>query len=344
LSPIPRDKRLGFDYWKACECTHDYHHSLYYEGDDTTPKYWPGYDAFAQTEDACEFIRASAKRPDPFLLCLSLGPPHFPLQTAPAEFRDRYRTRDITLRANVPSEKGGEATEGLRGYYAHMAALDTCFASLFRCLDKLGIADDTILVFLSDHGDMMLSQGLTTKLHPWDESVRVPLLIRYPRRLGRKGRRLSVPFGMPDLMPTLLALAGLPIPDSVEGSDRLRHTTVASLIMLPVPITEARRYGFAEYRGLRTERYTYVRSIHGPWLLYDNRKDPFQKHNLVADTPLRARLDSQLGAELRRRHDDFLPARRYLEDAGLTGYKEVNEPVGQSRSPWGDWESTDQGA
>jgi arylsulfatase A-like enzyme len=57
LAYIPPEKRFGFDYWKACECTHDYNKSLYYEGKDQTPKYWPGYDAFAQTDDACSFIR-----------------------------------------------------------------------------------------------------------------------------------------------------------------------------------------------------------------------------------------------------------------------------------------------
>jgi arylsulfatase A-like enzyme len=183
---------------------------------------------------------------------------------------------------------------------------------------------------------------LTTKLHPWDESISVPLLIRYPRRLGRKGSRLSTPFNMPDLMPTILSLAGLPVPDSVEGLDRLHHASAASLILLPVPITEARRYGFAEYRGLRTARHTYIRSIHGPWLLYDNLHDPYQMHNLVSNTRLRSELDSQLEAELHRRHDDFLPAQTYLNKAGLTHYKEVNEPVGHSSSPWGDWESTEK--
>jgi arylsulfatase A-like enzyme len=347
LAPVPREKRLGFDYWKACECTHDYNHSLYYEGGDTTPKYWPGYDAAAQTEDAIAFIRRSANAADPFLLCLSLGPPHFPYETAPAEFREPYRAREIALRANVPAEKRTAAIEILRGYYAHMAALDACFERLFRSLDESGSADDTIVVFLSDHGDMMLSQGLTTKLYPWDESVRVPLLIRYPRALGRKGSRVTAPFNMPDLMPTILALAGLSIPDGVEGSDRLRQNSVssASLIMLPVPITEARRYGFAEYRGLRTERYTYVRSIQGPWLLYDNEKDPYQMHNLIGSAGsrgLRDAFDRQLDRELRRRRDDFLPAHKYLEQASLTHYKETLVPVGHAVSPWGEWESTNK--
>jgi arylsulfatase A-like enzyme len=343
LAPVPRDKRFGFEYWKACECTHDYNHSLYYDGDDPQPKYWPGYDASSQTDDAIGFIERSAKRSDPFLLCLSLGPPHFPYGTAPAEFQDQYRLRPISLRPNVPGGKRAEATEILRGYYAHMAALDACFERLFRSLDRAGIAEDTIVVFTSDHGDMMLSQGLTTKLYPWDESVRIPMLIRYPRKLGRKGSRVTTAFGMPDLMPTVLALAGLPIPDNVEGSDRLQQRSDASLLMLPVPITEARRYGFAEYRGLRTERHTYVRSIHGPWLLYDNEKDPYQMHNLIGaaeSARLRSELDRRLDAELRARRDDFRPAETYLEEAGLTNYEEAHVPVEHCASPWGDWEST----
>ena len=346
LAPIPRGNRLGFEYWKACECTHDYNHSLYYEADDPVPKFWPGYDADAQTDDAVRFIESNAAKRDPFFLFLSLGPPHFPYETAPEPFRESYRTRGIKLRDNVPEDKRAEATEILRGYYAHMAALDRCFARLFQALEQKRIADDTIVVFMSDHGDMMLSQGLTTKLYSWDESIRIPFLVRYPRKLGRSGSRSRRPMNMPDVMPTLLGLAGLPVPESVEGADRFRPNvanTEPSLLMLPVPITEARRYGFAEYRGLRTDRFTYVRSIHGPWLLYDNRSDPFQKRNLIGVSEARGlqfSLNRRLDAELRKRRDDFLPAHDYLEKAHLTHYREVNVPIGSARSPWGDWKST----
>ena len=186
LAYIPPEKRFGFDYWKACECTHEYNHSLYYEGTDPTPKYWPGYDAFAQTDDACAFIEHHR---DPFFLMLSLGPPHFPYATAPERYQEMYRDKTIQLRPNVPPDKKQQATEILRGYYAHMTAVDDCLDRILRTLEKTGIAEDTIVVFTSDHGDMMLSQGLTTKLYPWDESIRVPLLIRYPRKFGRKSRR-----------------------------------------------------------------------------------------------------------------------------------------------------------
>ena len=338
LAYIPPEKRFGFDYWKACECTHEYNNSLYYEGTDPKPKYWPGYDAFAQTDDACAFIE---NHKDPFLLMLSLGPPHFPYATAPERYQGMYRDKSIQLRPNVPIDKKQLATEILRGYYAHMTAVDDCLDRILRTLEKTGLSDDTIIVFTSDHGDMMYSQGLTTKLYPWDESIRIPLLVRYPRKFGRKARRERTPINSPDLMPTLLGLAGLAIPDSVEGSDFFRAPAPSAFINLPVPITEARRYGFAEYRGLRTERYTYVRSIKGPWLLYDNQRDPFQMRNLCGkDKQLQSRLDRDLDAVLRRRKDDFLPASEYVKRAGVGHYQEVNVPVGRHSSPWGDWNST----
>lgn len=345
LTPIPADKRLGFDYWKACECTHEYNHSLYFEGNDPTPKYWPGYDASAQTDDAGQFIGQHATSADPFFLFLSLGPPHFPYPTAPEKYRGLYAKKELTLRPNVPADKQAEARDILCGYYAHMAALDDCFGRLLATLQRQGIADDTIVVFTSDHGDMMLSQGLTTKLYPWEESVRIPFLLRYPRRFGHAGRRVKTPLNMPDIMPTLLSLAGLKCPAAVQGRDLLAADppTAPCFLSLPVPITEARRYGFAEYRGLRSDRYTFVRSIRGPWLLYDNLRDPYQMHNLCgrpAGAVVQAAMDRQLDARLRELHDDFLPAKDYIERAGVGHYREVNAPVGHTNSPWGDWEST----
>ena len=262
-----------------------------------------------------------------------------------------FEGREIALRENVPADQRRQSAEMHRGYYAHMAALDACFGRLLNALDRAHIAEDTIVVFTSDHGDMMLSQGLTTKLHPWDESIRVPFLLRYPRKLGTKGRRIRSPLNAPDILPTLLGLAGIRIPDSVEGAD---HSVLAiggkesdagsaALLSLPVPITEARRYGFAEYRGLRTARHTYVRSIHGPWLLYDNQADPFQMRNLAGRAEakdLQARLDRELDARLKQRKDDFLPAAEYVRRAGVGHYREVNVKVGRHRSPWGDWDST----
>jgi len=348
---IPPDKRFGFDYWKAAECTHDYNHSVYYEGDDRNKKYWPGYDAAAQTDDACRYIREHAGAPAPFFLVLSWGPPHFPLQTAPERYQALYRDREIRLRPNVPPEQRAAATQELRGYYAHIAALDACFKQVLEALDATGVVRDTIVVFTSDHGDMMQSQGLSYKLYPWEESIRVPLLIRYPARLGRRARHSAATLSSPDLMPTLLSLAGVAIPAGIQGTDYSSTTmpphrpvpTSSAFLNLPVPIGEALRYGFAEYRGVRTPRHTYVRSIQGPWLLYDNETDPYQQHNLCGRPEARdiqSRLEAELDSWLWALDDKFLPADRHLERDHLSHYLETKFPISHVSSPWGDWEST----
>lgn len=350
LAYIPPDHRFGFQYWKACECTHDYNKSLYYEDGDPTPKYWPGYDAFAQTEDACRFMKQRSRARDRFFLTLSLGPPHFPLNTAPKQYRALYQKRDIQLRPNVPAKLREQAVADLRGYYAHIAAVDHCIARLLSTLQAAGIADRTIVVFTSDHGDMMRSQGLATKHVPWDESIRVPFLLRYPQKLGNKGRRVRTVLNAPDIMPTLLALAGIAAPDGIQGTDYSKLCEGASpprdsaaFLQFPVSYGQARSEGIGEYRGLRTEQYTYVRSLRGPWLLYDHQTDPYQMHNLCGDAGHKAvqtRLDGMLEARLKQYGDDFLPGQEYVARFGYERNHEIGGTPGHSVSPWGDWEST----
>jgi hypothetical protein len=86
-----------------------------------------------------------------------------------------------------------------------------------------------------------------------------------------------------------------------------------------------------------------VRSIHGPWLLYDNQTDPYQKQNLIGNErhrDLQARLERMLHKKLKAAGDEFLPGSRYVERAGAQHYREVNAEVARVKSPWGDWEST----
>ena len=82
---VPRGYQLGFDYWKGFECTHEYLNSFYFFNDDPTRQRWDGYDAFAQSRDAAEYIRGREATDSPFLLMVSWGPPHFPLHTAPED-------------------------------------------------------------------------------------------------------------------------------------------------------------------------------------------------------------------------------------------------------------------
>ena len=74
---IPPERWLGFETWRTLECTHQYYKSLYFYQDEKKARTWPGYDAIAQTDEACRFIREE-KDGDPFCLFLSWGPPHDP--------------------------------------------------------------------------------------------------------------------------------------------------------------------------------------------------------------------------------------------------------------------------
>ena len=198
-----------------------------------------------------------------------------------------------------------------------------------QTLAQGGIEEDTIFLFFSDHGDMLGSQGMVKKQRPWDESIRIPFLLRYPALLGRGGKSVDALIDIPDLMPTLLGMCGLPIPETVEGLD-FSHcleggqdpSDGAAVLSCPHPFGQwLPGMGGREYRGIRTRRHTYVRSLEGPWLLYDNDEDPYQMRNLVGSpdhAPLQAGLDAWLQRRLDAMGDAFLPGRDYIQRWGYS--------------------------
>ena len=138
-------------------------------------------------------------------------------------------------------------------------------------------------------------------------------------------------------MPTILGLSGVVIPDTVEGLDYSGYIRGgqspydgASMISCIAPFGQwARGVGGREYRGIRTERYTYVRDLSGPWLLFDNDKDPFQLQNLVGQAgsaELQARLDTLLQSKLKAGGDQFLPGGDYIKRWGYTVDKNGTVP------------------
>ena len=201
LAYTPPERRQGFGRWAAIECTHDYLNSVYYAGDNGVERLtWPGYDAIAQTREMQRWL-AERDPTRPFCYFLSWGPPHDPYGTAPTELAAQFSPAAMQLRPNVPPVYAEEARANLAGYYAHIAALDRCVGDLLGTLDSLGLADDTIVVFTSDHGDMHRSQGQLWKEQPWDESILVPFLLRYPAKLGRGARTIPMAINTPDIPP-----------------------------------------------------------------------------------------------------------------------------------------------
>lgn len=303
-SYIPPERRQGWDYWKVLECTHNYTESAYYAGDDPTKRVWDGYDAYAQTDDAIAYINDHKDGEKPFILFMGYGGPHFPHHNAPPELMDLYPPESIELRPNVPEEKQEIARKELQGYYGHCTAIDACVGRLFDTIKDLGLAEDTIFIFTSDHGDMHGSQGMAPKRKqlPWDESICVPFLCHYPSQHD-KGNVIPTPVTTPDILPTLLSLAGIPVPGEMDGEDLSGFFTDEAVtedrpaLFMSVMPHDHRDYN--PYRGIRTSRYSYVVSTEGPWLLYDNENDPYQMDNLV-DRPEHAELQSHMDRELQR--------------------------------------------
>lgn len=327
-APVPPGpRRQGFDYWVGANFEHNYDRSRYTNNDGTV-KTWEGWDAEAQTRLALDYVRSNADG-EPFALFLSWGPPHHPYRVVPQRYLDMYDPAAIPGRPNCPNVP----REDLWGYYAQITFLDDQFSRIVELLEETGLRDDTVLVFTSDHGDMHGSHGHYKKQWPWNESIKVPFVLRYPRA-APAGAKIRYPISVIDIMPTLLGLAGLPVPDTVEGVDlapfiRGERTDPPEsvLIMNPCPFSIGDPRGpdqfpdyqgqRLEYRGVITDRYSYVRTIDNPWLLYDNDQDPYQMSNLI-DSPkhavTRAHLDALMTGHMERIADKFLPRESYYEE------------------------------
>ena len=338
LDGVPRDKftppgprRLDFDrLWAVHNCTHDYLNSFYY-ADSPKPIPIDGYEPQQQTQLAIEFIESHRDRP--FCLVLSWGPPHDPYSAVPERFKRLYDPSGIELRPNVPPEKADESRRDIAGYYAHVTALDASLGRLLDKLDELNLSENTLVVFTSDHGDMLGSQGQIRKQRPWEESISVPLIVRKPGQVP-PGRTSDALISIVDLLPTILGLCGLDGDSGMQGRDLSQTVTGTDdgekdvLLTNPCPIGQFRRSQARQevllanpcpvddYRamrgwwGLRTRHHTYARRLDGTWVLYDNDADPYQMSNLAEDTDyadLRQELDGRLTQRLEEVGELMLP-------------------------------------
>ena len=326
----PPERRQGFDYWKALECSHDYNHMAYYEGNSPEIKYWEGYSPFAIADDAQNYIADHAEDEDPFFLFVSIAAPHFPHISAPQEFKDLYPEKEIQLAPNVPMEVQAKVRKELNGYYAHCTATDLAIGNILTTMKELDLMEETIVVFTSDHGDIMGAHGLRAKQKqvPWIEAAGVPLIISYPSPKGIKTRTITMPVTTPDISASLLDLAGLKIPESFEGQNLGRIISGAkevqddgALYMSVVSFASVKKEVKKAYRAIKTDQYTYVKSIEGAWLLYDDLADPYQMNNLVSNpdySDILSDMDKQLMSELAAINDDFRPAQSYISEWGFT--------------------------
>ncbi len=323
LNNVAPERRQGFDYWKALECSHNYTKMPYYDNDDPEIKYWGDYSPFAIVNDANQYLTSHANDEKPFLAFISIATPHFPHHSAPKEYKDMYPPSSLKLNPNVSKNLEERSRKELQGYYAHATATDEAIGSVLAKIKSLNLSDNTIIVFSADHGEMMGAHGVKpfTKQLAWDESIRVPFLITYPSIGENKGAIVNAPINTPDILPSLLGLSNIKIPDDIQGenlSELIRNPDPnidrAVLVMNVAPFTG--NFKDPAYRAIKTKQYTYAKTNQGASMLFNNLEDPYQMNNLV-DNPefdvLIKDLDSKLVSALHTIGDEFETRDFYLK-------------------------------
>jgi arylsulfatase A-like enzyme len=356
LDGVPRDKwtppgprRHGFDDWAAYNCSHDYFRADKYYRDLPVPIRVEGYEPEVQTNLALDFLATGDARP--FCLFLAWGPPHDPYPLVPELFKDQYDPSTILLRPNVsalhpdaaPLAHDWEPRETIANYYAAISALDHQLGRILDLLDESGLAENTIAIFTSDHGDMLWSQGRMKKQLPWEESIHIPFLARWPGHI-QAGTTSDALCGVIDHLPTLLGLCGVEATARLQGVDLsptllgAPQATPTSLFLLDmVRMDESYTQKVDEWRGLRTARYTYARWTDGrPWLLYDNAVDPYQLENLVNRldyAEVQRTLEVELEAQIAVTGDLCVPGPELLRQLNLVDLWNERERVQHPTNP-----------
>jgi arylsulfatase A-like enzyme len=305
----PQD--VGFDEYLIPRVHHCHTGQSYTENGG--PEFVPeGYSVEFEADRVEQFLADRREARDPFFLYYNISVPHCPLDDAPEEFRGMYDPEDIPLRANVDPERpladqdyhfkvyrhdfryyqhhlpctetlpdGYTLRHLIAEYYGMTTWMDAVFGRMLAALDRHGLADDTIVVFTSDHGDNLGSHGLVQKNTPNEESIRIPLLVRGPSVGAGPSVVRDRVASLVDLAPTLLSFLGVETPDHFHGRD------------LSAPCAPE---AFVETSGgaaVRTTSHLYYipfeaeRSLAAhPGQMFDLAADPFELRNLTGENPL----------------------------------------------------------
>lgn len=340
----PGKKRHHFDFWYSYGAD-DHHFTPHYWIDSQEQVKVNEWSITHETHVAIDYINTHKDKP--FAMFISYNPPHSPYDLVPDKYLDLYKDTELDFRPNVAFENIGyhthepktynkeEITTMTKQYFAAVTGLDEHIGKLLECLKANEIADDTLIVITSDHGDMMGSHGLMAK-HVWyEESIGVPFILHWKNGALKTGTS-DVVIDTTDIMPSLLHLMHINCPDSVEGKD------ISDCILETdsLPHTNPNKPGFlccfpgrdvfqAEFeksdlnqldfgwRGIRTPDYTFV--IHLGYyptcttatkLLYDLKNDPYQLSPIAYDhkdyKDIIEDLETQLLAWLASQDDGFL--------------------------------------
>ena len=315
-------RRGGFKLWVGYDNNNSQWDTIVHGGRGEETKQWrlEGYETDALTDMVIDYLR---ERQDgqPFFTVLSVQPPHDPY-VAPVEFAKNHTPAVIKLRENVPNVTTvrEKVKRDLAGYYAQIENLDYNLGRLRAALSETGLAENTHIIFFSDHGDMHGSHGQYKKTLPYAESMNIPFIIggEMARYNGRLNGLCDAPLNHVDIAPTTLGLCDIPIPEWMTGTDyshyRLKGREAmeepdSAYLQCVIPTGHGDSID-KPYRGIVTkDGYKYVCFEGVPWMLYDLNNDPYEQMNLAHNLKykaLRDRLNERLKRWVDETGDDFI--------------------------------------
>ncbi len=276
--------------------------------------------------------RCAKDRSRPFFLAVGFYRPHTPY-VAPKPYFEKYAVKEMPLVKGVEEDikdlprhaLGSHKKEhdllnddlrqqAIQAYFASISFMDAQVGRVLNKLKELGLAENTIVVFTSDHGYHLGEHGLWQKLSLFEESARVPLIISAPQH-GAKGKTASTPVGLIDLYPTLTSLCGVEAPDNLQGQDLSNILADPQLPGRGWALSEVtRRSGKGKNKKrifgytIRTARWRYTEWAQGREgrELYDHQADPKELTNLAAGNNHQKIID-QLSEKLHRAISNSFP-------------------------------------
>ena len=269
------------------------------------PTTWTG-------DRAVEFLE-SYSRPEPFLLKVSFARPHSPYDP-PQRFMEMYQADDMPApyvgdwadrhapHKEPPSPtlwQGDlgvrQAKESRRAYYGSVTFIDEQIGRILTTLKKRGLYDNTLIIFFADHGDMLGDHHLWRKTYAYEGSAKIPMILKWPRRMGmdrQRGRKLPQPVELRDVLPTFLDTAGAPAPSHLDGRSLLEPIRGRTANWRPfIDLEHSMCYSKDHWTALTDGRWKYIYYAYdGREQLFDLEKDPCELRDLAGEPAHRSTL------------------------------------------------------
>lgn len=287
-----------------------------------------GYITDLLTDYACRWLTEERDRSKPFAMCLWHKAVHMPFKAAPRH-EGCYADQTLPLPPNgngVEDYTGKPAWQKYKKSFDRiwehdpewnphfeqpldiletLRAVDESIGTLYATLERTGELDNTIILFASDNGYFMGEHGYWDKRIAYEESMRIPMIVRYPHAIAA-GSRIDEMCLNIDIAPTLLEMSGTPVPDWMQGRSLvplLRGDTTGwrRSFLFEYFVDDAYPYAGPTMLAVRTDRYKLVDSFLEDDIdeLYDLQEDPGEMHNLIAE-PQYDSLRQALRTELER--------------------------------------------